>query len=149
MRFPLWATPPRRAYLVEVALTNLQDYEIDFFTGNLLNPAIEELIDYWKGDDRGERSFLWELEKRRLHALRPRITKRGQFDSIRREQYLAERPIFQIVAIGVNAFTQRRVAQVHTRRALRRRDHGGDAVFGLRLDLPLVGFPLREDCSGK
>ena len=111
MTFPLWATPARRAYLVEVALTNLQHYEIDFFTGNLLNPTIEEQISFWKADDREARSFLWKLEKRRLHAT-PRIRKRGPFDSIRREQYLAERPTFQIVAIGVNAFTQRRVAQV-------------------------------------
>ena len=112
MTFPLWATPARRACLVEIALANPLAYEIDLFTGNLTNPTIEELIDYWKCDDRGERSYLWKLERRRLHALHPRISKRGPFDSIRREQYLAERPIFHIVAIGVNAFTQRRVAQV-------------------------------------
>ena len=97
--------------MVETALTNLQHYEIDLFTGYLLNPTIEDQISHWKADDREARSLLWKLEQRRLHAI-PHQRKRGLFDSIRREQYLAERPMWQVVAVGVNAFTQRRTAKV-------------------------------------
>ncbi|KKM98472.1 hypothetical protein LCGC14_1157780, partial [marine sediment metagenome] len=41
------------------------------------------------------------------------IWQRGPFDTIRREIFLSERPVFEIVGIGVNAFTQHRVAQVN------------------------------------
>ena len=72
----------------------------------------KELIAYWKADDREAQGYLHRLEKKRLHALRPQIKRRGPFDSIRREQYLADRPVFEIVAVGVSAFTFKRVAQV-------------------------------------
>ena len=113
---PLWATPQRRAYLVEMLERSgglcvyghgldCPDPAFDCYG------AVEErLIDGWKEDDRDEGAYLWRLEKRRLHSI-PRINKRGYFDSIRREQYLADRPIFKVVAVGVNAFTQRRVAK--------------------------------------
>ena len=73
--------------------------------------VIQELIAFWKAYDRAERERLWKLEQRRLHAA-PQLRKRGEFDTIRREQYLAERPLWRIVAIGLNAFTQKRTAQV-------------------------------------
>jgi len=71
----------------------------------------EYVIAEWKREDREERSRLWKIEKRMLHAL-PKLLKRGRFDSIAREQYLADRSVFRILGIGVNAFTQQRVAQV-------------------------------------
>lgn len=76
--------------------------------------ASEELIADWKGQDREER------ERRRIHTA-PQLWKRGPWDSIRQEIYLANRPVFQIVAIGVNAFTQHRMAKV--------------LIPGLRMDL--------------
>ncbi len=112
MEYPLWATPQRRAILVEMALANPLAYEVDLITGNLLNPALEDLIDYWQDEDRDERSYLWKLEKRWLHRLYPQIRRRGPWDSIRMEQYLADRPIFEIVAIGVSALTFKRMAEV-------------------------------------
>jgi len=57
-------------------------------------------------------SSILKLEQRRLHVAPNKRIRRGPFDSIRREQFLAERPIFLVVGIGVNAFTQRRVAKV-------------------------------------
>lgn len=117
MSYPLWATPERRAYLVQLFLDSggfcvhghgifcpqLRKHGYEFFS--------EELIDWWKADDREERAYLHRLETRRIHAA-PRIRRRGQFDSIRREQYLADRPQFILLGIGVNAFTQHRVAKV-------------------------------------
>ena len=118
MRFPQWATPERRVYL---ALTLTQylprpDWMIDLATGQVYHPRYEirsaNMIEEWKRADREERSYLWKLLERRLHAAPNKRIRRGPFDSIRREQFLAERPIFLVVGIGVNAFTQRRVAKV-------------------------------------
>ena len=111
-----WATPARRARLVEL-LTQSKGLCVHGHAPcvQLLDHCYEviseELIQDWKADDRVERAILWALESRRLHAA-PQIWKRGPFDTIRREIYLAERPVFEIVAIGVNAFTQHKVAQV-------------------------------------
>ena len=155
MNYPLWATPERRAFLMELGQHSCTYREnpcpvlwkfaqaivdrigppqpdanplIWVFRAALHTPAVmatmsstelhhlppwleKELIAYWKAVDRDARSYLWKLEKRRLHRL-PKIKRRGQFDSIKREQYLADRPIFRIVAIGVDAFTHRRVVKV-------------------------------------
>ena len=73
--------------------------------------VIQELMAFWKAYDREERERLWKREQRRLHAA-PQLWKRGEFDSIRREQYLADRPVWRIVSIGLSAFTFKRVAQV-------------------------------------
>ena len=115
MDFPLWATPERRAYLVELFLKDPLACEIDLFTGKLVNPFAEELIVYWKADDRDASSYLWQLERRRLHAAPhrhfPRV-RTSLWDSITREEYLVNRPLWRIEAIGVGALTHKRVAKV-------------------------------------
>ena len=115
MRYPLWATPERRACLVELFL---QSGGFCIHEGiSCMNPAhsypvvSEDIIELWKADDREERSYVWQRERHLMHRA-PRIRRRGRFDSIRREQWLAERPQFIVVAIGVNAFTQHRMAKV-------------------------------------
>ena len=124
---PLWATPPRRARLAELFAQKLPEITVQFYQNldrvifgdlsmseyiNLLTRDVgHSLIENWKEDDREERSYLWRLEKRRLHAM-PKIKRRGQFDSIRREQFLADRPMFEVMGIGVAAFTQHMVAKV-------------------------------------
>ena len=124
---PLWATPPRRARLAELFAQKLPEITVQFYQNldrvifgdlsmseyiNLLTRDVgHSLIENWKEDDREERSYLWRLEKRRLHAM-PQIKRRGPFDTIRREQYLAERPTFMVLGIGVTAFTQHMVAKV-------------------------------------
>ncbi len=116
MSFSQWATPARRARLVEL-LTQSKGLCVHGHApclqllAHCYEVASEELIQDWKADDRVERELAWQREKRRLHAA-PQIRKRGPFDTIRRDIYLAERPVFEIVGIGVNAFTQHRVAQV-------------------------------------
>ena len=124
---PLWATPLRVAMLDERFAQSLPETTVQFydhldvvvFDGMPMSKYVElltkdighHLIEYWKEDDREERSYLWRLEKRLMHAM-PQIKKRGRFDSISRAQYLDERPTFKIVAVGVGAFTQRMVAKV-------------------------------------
>jgi len=163
MRLPQWATPVRRARLVELltqskglcvhgheGCTDLADsYSLLTTTevvcrstlkapydplhqgevhlsvevvkvqrpvltreGHCYELASESVIASWKADDRARDAQLRKLENRHAHAA-PQFLRRGPFDSIRREQFLAERPVFEIVGIGVNAFTQHRVAQVN------------------------------------
>ena len=126
-RHPLWATPDRQAKLMELYAQHWPEIIVQFYDNldvvvfgdmtiaeylDFLTKDIgHNLIEFWKEDDRWERAALWQLEKRRLHAL-PKIKRRGPFDSIAREQYLADRPVFKIVGMGVSAFTQHRIAKV-------------------------------------
>jgi len=82
--YPLWATPARRAKLAELFAQNLPEVTAQFYQSldrvifgdmsmseyvNLLTRNIgHDFIEYWKEDDRDERSYLWRLEKRRMHA---------------------------------------------------------------------------------
>jgi hypothetical protein len=111
MNYPKWATPERRAHLVELTQVTVNAYDVDLLTGKILNPLIEEVIEAWKAEDRATQSQLWQLEQRKLHAL-PQIRKRGPFGTIDREIYHAGRPLYRIVGMGVSAFSQHRIAQV-------------------------------------
>ena len=71
----------------------------------------KEWIREWKSEDRGERARAWKRERRRLHAL-IELRKRGPFDTIARDEYLANRPIWSIEAMGVGAFTFKRMVKV-------------------------------------
>ena len=111
---PLWATPDRQAYLARLVSTLLLkqgEITLDLFSGKLDIPRMEEAIRVWITLDREEREASWRRERRFLHALPP-ITHRGQFDSIDREIFLANRPLWNIQAVGVGAFTFQRVLKV-------------------------------------
>ena len=77
----------------------------------LYDEIAEEAIAQWKALDRKGRAEAWKLEKRQLHP-RFRLFRRGPWDTIRREEFLASRPIWSIEAIGVGAFTFQRVVKV-------------------------------------
>ena len=117
MSLPLWATPERRAYLVELLLSSgghcVYGHGLDCPNAvrHCYLSVEQRIVDGWKEDDCDARAYARRLEKRRLHAA-PRIRRRGPFDSIRREQHLAQRPVFQVTAIGVDAFHFQRVARV-------------------------------------
>jgi len=111
MGLPQWSTPARQAFLVQHFLQSGGQLLLELGTGQLVDPYAEMVIEVWKAEDREEREESWRREKRRLHSL-PQILKRGPFDSIAREVYLAERPLWRIEAVGVGAFTFRRVVRV-------------------------------------
>ena len=115
MRYPLWATPERQACLVRMFLKSggfCIHEGISCMNPTHSYPVVsEDIIELWKADDREERSYVWKREKYLMHRA-PRIQRRGPWDTIRREQWLAERPQFKLLAIGVNAFTQKRMAKV-------------------------------------
>jgi len=81
---------------------------------DLYTAMSEDAIAEWKQEDRVERSIAWKLEERRLHAAPlKKLWRRGDgYDAIARDIYLAERPTFRVLAVGVNSFSQQRVAKV-------------------------------------
>jgi hypothetical protein len=115
MNYPLWATPARQTFLVRLFHNGhgaciyghpdceVADHYYEFYS--------EMVIDLWKAQDREERAEAWTLEKKWLHP-RFRFFRRGPWDTIRREEFLASRPIWSIEAIGVGAFTFQRVVKV-------------------------------------
>ncbi len=164
MRFPKWATPQRRACLVELwerhGLSCLQGHRlcphvehyaherhkvttvavpvlqqcytrdgnpregmfVEGFAMEQVGVTTTELIDayalhereqvrYWVQDDCSERAAIRDMEKRRLHNSL-KLTHRGQFDSIRREIFLGNRPLFEVVGIGVSGATHKRIAKI-------------------------------------
>lgn len=111
---PKWATPDRQAWLtrlVQSILSTGEGITLDLFSGKLDIPQMEEAIRVWIAHDREQREALWRAERRRLHS-QPQILRRGEFDSIAREIFLADRPLWDIEAVGVGAFTFRRVLKV-------------------------------------
>ena len=111
MGLPQWFTPARQAFLVQHFLQSGGQLLLELGTGQLVDPYAEMVIGIWKAEDREEREESWRREKRRLHSL-ARIYRRGPFDSIAREEYLANRPLWKIEAVGVGAFSFKRVARV-------------------------------------
>ena len=71
----------------------------------------KEWVRLWKAEDSQERAIALKREQRRLHALL-QIRKRGPFDTIAREEYLANRPLWRIEAAGVGAFSFKRMVKV-------------------------------------
>jgi len=108
---PFWSTPARRARLIQLYTQAADFLEEDGRLVPANNDYIELVIDLWKSLDREEREANWRREKRRLHA-QPQIRRRGPFGSIAREIYLAGRPLWRIEAVGVGAFTFKRMARV-------------------------------------
>ncbi len=114
-RLPQWATPERRTHLVALfqrsngfcvfqqALcpTDAHHYEV----------FIEGLIRDWVKDDAQRRACEWKLEQRRMAT--GEVGRWGApFDPVAREQYIQRRMEYQLVGLGVNAFTHRSVALV-------------------------------------
>ena len=119
-QYPLWATPLRRRQLVQMFLHSEggacifgHGQDCPELEKHIYEVFSEWVIDDWKADDRLERSIAWEKEKRRMHAAPlKKLWKRGKFDAIARDLYLSNRPTFRVLAIGIHAFSQQRVAKV-------------------------------------
>jgi len=115
MSTPLWAIPERQACLVELFLKSggfcIHEGISCSKPAHSYPVVSEDIIELWKADDREERSHLHKIEQKRMHRA-PRIWKRGEFDSIRREQWLADRPQFNLLAIGISPWNMHRMAKV-------------------------------------
>lgn len=108
--YPKWATPKRKAKLVEL-FTRSGGFCI-FNEPNCIIPAhhyeifIEGLIADWKEEDRETRKLEYRLETIRLHSLAERkYPLRGRFSAISQEIWRAEQPLSYIEGLGISGLT--------------------------------------------
>jgi hypothetical protein len=60
----------------------------------------EEAVRYWVSDDAAQRMAEWKAEQARLHRVPDRKFRQEEFDSIRREKFLAEQLPYYLVALA-------------------------------------------------
>ena len=107
---PQWATPPRRAKLVELFIRSggfcifgepnctIPEHHYELF--------IEGLISDWKADDREARNLEYRLESIRLHSLaEPRQPLRGTFSAISKDIWKSSQPLYYIEGLGISGLT--------------------------------------------
>ncbi len=111
---PNWSTPQRRDYLVELFYQSngFCVYGEERCTVEEHNYAvyIEDIIDTWKAEDRDRVAYLWRLERETMHDERGRWGSR--FDPVSRDVFMATRPEYYLVGMGLNPLTFNRVAMV-------------------------------------
>jgi len=107
---PKWATPERRAKLVELFSRSggfcifgepncpIPEHHYELF--------IEGLILDWKADDREARRLEYRLESIRLHSLaEPRQPLRGRFSAISKDIWKSSQPLYYIEGLGISGLT--------------------------------------------
>ena len=137
---PQWATPVRRAHLIRLfGTTKMVDapYELKGFclddhchklgAAGFLPPEcstcfmcrfnyenyIEEIIGYWKSEDKIDDAVLWRLEQKLLHAAPLKRGRWGsQFDPVSKDQFFSNRQPFYLEATGISGLTFTRVAKI-------------------------------------
>ena len=107
---PQWATPERKAKLVELFYRS-GGFCI-FGERACLNPQhhyelfIEGLISDWKADDREGRRLEFRLESIRLHSLaEPSQPLRGRFSAISKDIFRSNQPRYYIEGLGISGLT--------------------------------------------
>lgn len=73
---------------------------------------IEDLIAYWVQDDREEDSYLWQLERYRLHHRTELEPWQTSFDGVAREQFILNRPLFYMEGVAFDAIRKMKIARV-------------------------------------
>ena len=109
-QLPKWATPERKAKLVELFYRSggfcvfghkpcdnpLHHYEL----------FIEGVIADWKADDREARNLEYRLESIALHRLaEPKKPLRGRFSAISKDIWKSTQPLYYIESIGISGLT--------------------------------------------
>lgn len=107
---PQWATPERKAKLVELFLRSggfciygepnctIPEHHYELF--------IEGLIADWKADDKATRAIEYRLESIRLHSLyEPREPTRGRFSAISQDIWRASQPLYYTDGLGISGVT--------------------------------------------
>ncbi|MBI4215912.1 MAG: hypothetical protein HY687_00740 [Chloroflexi bacterium] len=107
---PLWATPGRQARLVSLFLESggfcvYGERPCPHPERHHYHPYTEDLIDWWKADDRAQREAEWKALQRQIHGLGEWGPIRGQFDAIARDVYFAQQPDNYLVGLGMSGLT--------------------------------------------
>jgi len=114
---PKWATPERKAKLVELFL---RSGGFCVFGHKLCdNPEhhyalfIEGVISDWKADDREARWFEYRLESIALHRLgEPTKPLRGTFSAISKDIWKSSQPLYYIENLGISGLTLKPFAKI-------------------------------------
>ena len=73
---------------------------------DLFDLHMDGAIAHWVAEDKAQASAEWKAEQQRFHSDQKRI-RQGPFDSIRREQFMAEQPRCYIVGLTPDLVTMR------------------------------------------
>lgn len=113
---PKWATPQRRAYLIELFEKCggfcVYGHRPCPHPEHHFENHIEVTIEYWKQDDREERAEQIRMERELLHAMPDESGWGRRFDPVAREQFFDRQPQYYVEALGISGSTFNPIAQV-------------------------------------
>ena len=138
MQYPQWATPQRRALLVELFQHSrlvwlspdspIRGFCMDGQCSKVspANPApycqecerffqnyIEPIIKGWIADDKVGQTALWRQEQRRLHHMTDERGWRNQlFDPVAKDVFFQQQPPYYLEGVGISGLTFTRIAKV-------------------------------------
>ena len=137
MEYPQWATPQRRALLVELFQRSTlvwlspdspirgfcmdsqcsmsADNPVPFCQGcpRFFQNYIEPVIKGWIAEDKVEQVALWQQEQRRLHHMTDERGWRNQrFDPVAKDVFFQQQPPYYLEGVGISGLTFTRIAKV-------------------------------------
>ena len=137
MEYPQWATPQRRALLVELFQRSTlvwlspdspirgfcmdsqcsmsADNPVPFCQGcpRFFQNYIEPVIKGWIAEDKVEQAALWRQEQRRLHHMTNERGWRNQrFDPVAKDVFFQQQPPYYLEGVGISGLTFTRIAKV-------------------------------------
>ena len=109
-KLPQWATPERRAKLVELFARSggfcIFGHSPCPYPQHHYELFIEGLITEWKADDKEARAFEYKLESVRLHSLsEPRTPLRGHFSAVSKDIWYSSQPLYYVEGMGISGLT--------------------------------------------
>ena len=107
---PKWATPERKARLVELfhksgGFCVFGDDPCPHPYDHHYVPFVEGLIKEFIADDRADDAVLWRLERERMHRVPDAIFRQGRFDTVARAEFLANQPACYLQGLSIDPLT--------------------------------------------
>ena len=107
---PKWATPSRKAQLVNLFLRSggfcvYGERPCPHPDHHHFEPYTDGLIAEWQADDRAQRQAEWQALERAMHGLAERGPLRGRFSAIAKEVFYARQPPYYLLGLGVSGLT--------------------------------------------
>ncbi len=114
---PKWSTPNRQAYLVKLFLDSggfcIYGHKNCLIPEHHYSLYIEQVIDYWKGDDRETAKLDWKQERKAMHSLGEHsLPLRGRFSAVSRDIFAGSQPLYYLEALGIDGLKLKPFAKV-------------------------------------
>ncbi len=115
--YPKWSTPDRQAHLVKLFLDSggfcVYGHKNCSFSSHHYSVYIEQVIDYWKAEDRQQARLDWLAERKALHSLGEHsYPLTGRFNFISKDIFFASQPLYYIQGLGISGLTFKPFAKV-------------------------------------